>query len=85
MELRRIISALTGVAQSTIGVLSAVLAVLLFFNILEVQNVFDVPAELLPLYLLCLVLFSMFSVLSGLLLVRELRQRITERRKLAVE
>lgn len=73
MEIRRILSAVTGIAQSAIGVLSAVLAVLLFFNILEVQTVFNVPAELLPLYLLFLGLFSVFSVLSGLFLIREWR------------
>jgi len=73
MEIRRIMTAVTGIAQSAIGVLSAVLAVLLFFNILEVQTVFNVPPELLPLYLLFLGLFSVFSVFSGLFLIREWR------------
>ena len=73
MEIRRIVTAVTGIAQSAIGVLSAILAVLLFFNILKVQTVFNVPAELLPLYLLVLGLFSIFSVLSGLFLIREWR------------
>jgi hypothetical protein len=73
MEIRGILSAVTGIAQSAIGVLSAVLAVLLFFNILEVQTVFDVPPELLPLYLLILCLFSIFSILSGFFLIREWR------------
>jgi hypothetical protein len=73
MEIRRILTAVTGIAQEVIGILSAVVAVLLFFNILEVQAVFNVPAELLPLYLLFLGLFSVFSVLSGLFLIREWR------------
>jgi len=77
MEIRRIVTAVTGIAESAIGVLSAVLAVLLFFNILEVQAVFNVPAELLSLYLLFLGLFSVFSVLSGLFLIREWRRGIT--------
>ena len=85
MEIRKIVSTVTGVAQSSVGVLSSVLAVLLFFNFLEVQTVFNVPAELLPLYLLFLVLFSLFSLLSGLLLIREWRQANTERRKMTVE
>ena len=71
MKIRRILTAITGIAQSAIGVLSAVLAVLLFFNILEVQTVFNVPPELLPLYLLILCLFSVFSILSGFFLIRE--------------
>jgi len=73
MEIRRIVAAIIGIAQSAVGVLSAVLAFLLLCNILEVQTVFTVPPELLPLYLLVLVLFSIFSVLSGLFLIREWR------------
>jgi hypothetical protein len=75
MEIRRILTAITGIAESAIGVLSAVLAVLLFFNILEVQTVFSVPPEFLPLYLLILCLFSIFSILSGFFLIREWRRR----------
>ena len=73
MEIRRILPAIIGVAQGVIGVLSAVLAVLLFLNLLEVQTVFNVPPELLPLYLLILCLFSVFSILSGFFLIREWR------------
>ena len=72
MENRRILSAIFGIAQGIIGVLSLVLAVLLFLNILEVQTVFNAPTELLPLYLLILGLFSAFSVISGFFLIREL-------------
>ena len=71
MEIRRIVTALTGLAQEAIGVLFAVLVVTLFFNLLEVQTVFNVPPELLPLYLLILGLFSLFSIISGLFLIRE--------------
>jgi hypothetical protein len=73
MEIRRIVTAITGIAQGAIGVFSAVLAVLLFFNILEVQTVFSVPTEFLPLYLLILGLFSVFSIVSGFFLIREWR------------
>ena len=71
MEKRRILSAIFGIAQGIIGVLSGVLAVLLFLNILELQTVFNVPPELLPLYLLILGLFSIFSVINGFFLIRE--------------
>ncbi len=73
MEKRRILSAIFGIAQGIIGVLSVVLAVLLFLNILELQTVFNAPPELLPLYLLILGLFSIFSVISGFFLIREWR------------
>jgi len=71
MENRRILSAIFGIAQGIIGVLSLVSAVLLFLNILEVQTVFNAPPELLPLYLLILGLFSIFSVINGFFLIRE--------------
>lgn len=51
-----------------------VLALMLFFNILEVQTVFNLPTELLPLYLLILGIFSLFSVISGSFLIREGRR-----------
>ena len=71
MENRRILSAIFGVAQGIIGILSAVLAIMLFLNLLEVQTIFNVPPEFLPLYLLILGLFSAFSIINGLLLIRE--------------
>ena len=74
MKIRRIIAAIIGVAQGVIGALSGVLAVMLFFNIIELQTVFNVPPELLPLYLLILSLFTLFSVVSGFFLIREGRR-----------
>jgi len=74
MKIRRILTALTGLAQEVIGVLFAVLAVMLFLNLLEVQTVFNVPSELLPIYLLILGLFSIFSIISGYFLIREGRR-----------
>jgi hypothetical protein len=74
MKIRRILTALTGIAQEVIGMLFAVLGVMLFLNLLEVQTVFNVPPELLPLYLLILGLFSIFSIISGYFLIREGRR-----------
>ena len=71
MENRRILSVMFGIAQGIIGLLSAILAVLLFLNILEVQTVFNVPPEFLPLCLLILGLVSVFSGISGFFLIRE--------------
>jgi membrane associated rhomboid family serine protease len=73
MEIRRILSAIIGIAQGVIGVLFGVLAVMLVLNLIEVQTVFNVPPELLPLYLLILGLFSVFSIISGFFLIREWR------------
>ncbi len=74
MKIRRILTALTGIAQEVIGVLFGVLVVMLFLNLLEVQTVFNVPSELLPIYLLILGLFSLFSIISGYFLIREGRE-----------
>jgi hypothetical protein len=71
MKIRRILTAITGVIQEVVGVLSMVLAVMLFLNILELQTIFNLPSELLPLYMLILVIFSLFSVVSGVYLIRE--------------
>jgi len=74
MEKRRILSVIVGIFQSVIGVLSAVFLVLLFFNILEFETFFNLPADLLPVYMVILGLFSLFSVISGVFLIRELRR-----------
>ena len=71
MKVRKVVAAVTGLAQEVIGLLSGVLAVMLFFDLLEVQTVINLPAEFLPLYLLILVLFSLFSIASGVFLIRE--------------
>ncbi|PVX24087.1 MAG: hypothetical protein CW691_08680 [Candidatus Bathyarchaeum sp.] len=76
MENRKILSAVFGITQSIIGIASAVLAVLLFCNSFEVQTIFTAPPELLPVYLLILCLFSIFSVISGFFLIREWWRRV---------
>jgi len=73
MEIKRILSAIIGIAQGVIGVIFGVLAVMLVLNLIKVQTVFNVPPELLPLYLLILGLFSVFSIISGFFLIREWR------------
>lgn len=76
MKIRKVVAAITGIAQEAIGLSAAVLVVMLFFGLLEVQAVFNLPAELLPFCLLVLALFSLFSIISGLFLIREGRGRI---------
>ena len=75
MKIRKVVAAVTGIAQEAIGLSAAVLAVMLFFGLLEVQTVFNLPAELLPFHILILLLFSLFSIVSGLFLIREGRGR----------
>jgi len=71
MENRRILSIIFGVAQGGIGVLVGAATVMLFFNFLEIQTVFNLPVEFLPIYLLVLALFTFFSIVNGFFLIRE--------------
>jgi len=71
MGVKRILVAIVGIAQGAIGVLAGILACILYFNFLGVQTTLNVSAELLPLYLLILSVFSFFSVISGFFLIHE--------------
>lgn len=74
MVLKKILNIITGIAQEGIGLLGIILTVLLFLNIVDVEAVFSLPSEFLPFYLMVLALFSIFSVVSGLFLIREGRR-----------
>ena len=71
MDPRKFLFIILGISQVIVGLLSGALAVLLGLNVIEVQSVFNAPPELLLLYLLIIGLFSSFSIISGLFLVRE--------------
>lgn len=70
MNVNRVLTAIIGVVQGAIGVVVMVLTLMLYLNILEVQTVFNLPSELLPFYLIVLGLFSLFSIISGVYLIR---------------
>ena len=71
MRVRRILVATVGIAQGAIGVLAGILAGVLYFNFLDVQTALNVSAELFPVYLFILIVFSFFSVISGFFLIHE--------------
>ena len=74
MKKRRILSAIVGIIQGVIGISFGAIAVLLVASIIEVQALLNTPSEFMSLYILILGLFSIFSVVSGLFLVREGRK-----------
>ena len=74
VDIRKILFVICGIAQGIIGVLSGAVAVLLGLKVIEVQSVLNAPPELLLLYLLIIGMFSAFSIISGLFLVREGRR-----------
>ncbi|MCW4033999.1 MAG: hypothetical protein NWF03_01400 [Candidatus Bathyarchaeota archaeon] len=71
---RRWIGAVAGFTQAIIGLLSAFFAVVLFLEVIDLQAVFSLPSELLPICVLVLILFGVFSILNGLFLIREGRE-----------
>ena len=73
MKTQRILSAIIGIIQAGIGLFSGVSAILLGLDIIEIQEVLLVPPEFLIIYILILSLFSLFSVISSLFLIREWR------------
>jgi hypothetical protein len=73
MKIRNILSAMIGLIQSGIGLISTIITILLFFGLIEIELFFNTPSELLPIFLLILSLFSFFSVVNGIFLIRDLR------------
>lgn len=70
MKISKVLAATIGVVQGAIGVITIALVFMLYFNILEIQTILSLPPELLPVYLIVLGLFSLFSFISGSYLVR---------------
>jgi ABC-type microcin C transport system permease subunit YejE len=73
MKTQRILSAIIGITQAVIGLFSGVSAILLGLHVIEIQQVLISPPEFLVIYILIIGLFSLFSVISALFLIREWR------------
>ena len=71
MEVRKIISRVVGVAQSGMGVLAVIFAYLLYYNLFDVQGMLNASSQNAPLYMLLLLIFGLFSVISGFFLIYE--------------
>lgn len=74
MRLRGILAAILSTLQVAIGALTAIFACVLYFDFFDVQTMLNARAELLPFYLFALMVFSFFSIMSGLLLFHEARE-----------
>jgi uncharacterized membrane protein len=71
MRPRRILGAIVGTVQGLIGVLAVIFAYILYIDFFGLRAWLDVTAEFLPLYMLALIVFGFFSIMSGLLLLIE--------------
>jgi uncharacterized membrane protein YozB (DUF420 family) len=75
MQILRALLVILGILQSVIGTSIGVLAVLVALDIIGVNELVNLPIELLPFYLLVLSLFSVFSIVNGVFLIREWRKQ----------
>ena len=73
MKIRKILSGMIGLIQSGIGLISTIITILLFFGFIEIELFFNTPSELLPIFLLISGLFSFFSLVNGIFLIKDLR------------
>ncbi len=72
-EARKSLVIVVGAAQSAVGVLAAAAACILYSDFLGLGASLNV-SELLPLYVLILIVFGFFSILSGLFLLTEIEE-----------
>ena len=68
---RKLVAAALGVTQGAIGVVAVVSMLVLYLNLFDLQTELNISAALLPLYLLGLGVFGLFSVINGLYLISE--------------
>jgi len=71
MGIRRKVSIFIGTAQGVMGAFATVFAYVLYHNFFNVQEVFNVPAQDVVLYMLIFIVFGSLSIISGLFLVNE--------------
>jgi len=71
MRVRKIFSRIIGVVQGAIGAVAVIFAYVLYHNFFNLQDVLNVTAGNLPLYILFLLIFGLLSIISGLFLMYE--------------
>lgn len=80
MAIKRVLAVVVGAVQSLIGILSMASAYLIYDNprYLEMRTILSIPNEYVTLCILLLSIFSLFSIISGLLIIYEWSIRSTE-------
>jgi len=71
LSIRRKVSIVVGLAQSVIGAVATVFALILYHDLFGIQATLNVTAKDMVLYMLILVVFGLLSIISGLFLVNE--------------
>lgn len=70
-EAGKILSTVVGAAQSAIGALAGIASYILYSDLFGLQALLNVTTEFVPLYMLILIVFGFFSIISGLFLLAE--------------
>jgi len=60
-----------GLTQSVVGAFATVFAYVLYYDFFGIQAMLNVPTGDVLLYMLILIAFGVFSIISGLLLTNE--------------
>jgi polyferredoxin len=71
--IRKVFVAAVGVAQVMIGALSILFTYIFHSDLFNVQATFWIPTKNVSLYVLLFLVFSLFSLISGLSFVQEWR------------
>jgi len=71
MKIRRTLSKIVGVMQTSLGGLAMVFAFLSYYNVFGIQTMLGVSAEGIGIYLWIFIIFGLLSVISGLILFFE--------------
>ncbi len=68
---RKTLVTVVGTVQSTLGVLAVIFTYFLHTNLFGLQENFNVSPEFAPLFMLILIVFGLFSIISGVFLLKE--------------
>jgi hypothetical protein len=71
--IRKTFAVAVGTAQVVIGALLILFTYVLYYDLFNVQSMFRIPIENAPLYALLVLIFGLFSLVSGLSFIQEWR------------
>lgn len=74
MRLRATLVILLGIIQSVLAFGAMTLACVLYFNLFNVQSIWNIPQEAINFHLAVLLTFAVFLIASGLFLINDWRE-----------
>jgi hypothetical protein len=74
MRTRVTLTLLFGIIQSLLAFSAMILACILYFNVFDVQSLWNISQETINFHLAILLTFGVFLIASGLLLINEWRE-----------